>query len=114
MAGGMPRRLHRHTAGAGRGRRDARQVAVAFGLRGRQAGPLPTALGTVQPAGRTVDLKITGILAITDGLIGAVQMAADNLDLLLQLGAVTPGGTVAIDAWLTSNHEAGTADSRTG
>jgi predicted ester cyclase len=64
-------------------------VAVAFRLRGRHVGPLPTPLGTVPPTGRTVDLKIIDILTITDGLIGAVQMAADNLDLLLQLGAVT-------------------------
>lgn len=52
-------------------------------------GPLPTAPGTVQPTGRTVDLKIIGILTITDGLLGAIQMVADNLDLLLQFGAVT-------------------------
>lgn len=65
------------------------QVAVAFRLRGRHAGPLLTPLGTVPPTGRTVDLKIIDILTITDGLIGAVQMVTDNLDLLLQLGAVT-------------------------
>jgi predicted ester cyclase len=65
------------------------QVAVVFRLRGRHAGPLPTPLGTVPPTGRTVDLKIIDILTITDGLIGAVQMVTDNLDLLLQLGAVS-------------------------
>jgi hypothetical protein len=55
-------------------------------------GPLPTPLGTVPPTGRTVELKIIDILTISDGLIGAVQMAADNLDLLLQPGAVTLAG----------------------
>jgi predicted ester cyclase len=68
------------------------QVAVAFQLRERHAGPLPTPLGTVPPTGRTVDLKIIDILTITDGLIGAVQMVTDNLDLLLQLGAVSLAG----------------------
>ena len=67
-------------------------VAVAFRLRGRHVGPLPTPLGTVRPTGRTVDLRIIDILTITDGLIGAVQMVADNLDLLMQLGAVTLAG----------------------
>jgi predicted ester cyclase len=68
------------------------QVAVAFRLRGRHPGPLPTPLGTVPPTGRTVDLKIIDILTITDGLIGAVQMVTDNLDLLLQPGAVSLAG----------------------
>jgi predicted ester cyclase len=68
------------------------QVAAAFRLRGRHVGPLPAPLGTVPPAGRTVELKIIDILTISDGLIGAVQMVADNLDLLLQLGAVTLAG----------------------
>jgi hypothetical protein len=67
-------------------------IAVAFWLCGRHVGPLPTPLGTVPPTGRTVDLKFTDILTITDGLIGAVQIVTDNLDLLLPLRAVTLAG----------------------
>jgi predicted ester cyclase len=66
----------------------AGQVAVAFRMRGRQAGPLPTSLGTVAPTGRAVELRVIDILTITDGRVSGVWMVADELGLLTQLGAV--------------------------
>lgn len=91
MASGM-RSVFADTAGGRRGRRDARPGCCRVPAARTARGPAPTPLGTVPPTGRTVDLKIIDILTITDGLIGAVQMVADNLDLLLQLGAVTLAG----------------------
>lgn len=64
------------------------RVAVAFRLRGRQEGPLPTPLGTVAPTGRVAEQRVVDVLTITDGLITGVWVVADELGTLAQLGAV--------------------------
>jgi predicted ester cyclase len=66
----------------------ASRVVVAFVMRGRQVGPLTTALGTVAPSGRIVETRVIDVLELTDGLITRVWMVADELGVLRQLDAV--------------------------
>ena len=64
------------------------QVVVAFKMHGRHVGPYVTPLGTVAPTGRTVEIRVTDILTIADGLITDIWVISDDLGLLRQLDAV--------------------------
>lgn len=64
------------------------KVAVAFRFGGRQVGPVTTALGTVPPTGRSVDVRTIDILTFTDGRISEVWVVSEELALLTQLHAV--------------------------
>jgi ketosteroid isomerase-like protein len=65
------------------------RVVVAFRMRGRHDGPMVTPLGTVAPSGREVEQRVIDILTVADGRITGIEMVADTLSPLLQLGAVT-------------------------
>lgn len=61
---------------------------IAFYMRGRHVGPLPTPLGTVAPTGRAVEIRTIDVLTIADGVITAVWVVSDELGTLTQLEAV--------------------------
>ena len=63
-------------------------VAVAFLMRGTHTGPYSSPVGIVPPTGRTVAIRTIDVLTITDGRISAIWVNADDLGLLVQLGAV--------------------------
>jgi ketosteroid isomerase-like protein len=65
------------------------RVVVAFVMRARHTGPLPTPLGVVAPTGRTVSARTIDVLSVRDGLITDITVVADELGLLHQLGALT-------------------------
>ncbi|ONH32484.1 ester cyclase [Pseudofrankia asymbiotica] len=71
------------------------KIVVGFYLRGRHTGPYPTPLGTVAPTGRTVEVRTTDILTVTDGLISDVWVVNDELGMLNQLGAVALASAAA-------------------
>ncbi|GIH94317.1 ester cyclase [Planobispora siamensis] len=73
------------------------RVVLAFRMRARHVGPLTTPFGTVPATGRTVRLRVIDVLTVEDGLVTAVWMVADELDLLRQLTAGTPAGAHPID-----------------
>ena len=70
-------------------------VTVVFRMRGRHVGPLATPLGEIAPTGRVVERRIIDVLILDGpdgpegGLIRELWMATDELDALLQLGALT-------------------------
>jgi predicted ester cyclase len=66
----------------------AGKLAIAFVLRGRHVGPYPTALGTVAPTGRQVEVRTIDVLTVTDGRISAIWVVSDELGMLSQLGAL--------------------------
>jgi predicted ester cyclase len=68
------------------------RVVVAFVMRGRHVGPLSTPLGPVPPTGRTVEMRVTDILTLTDGRISDVWVISDDLGLLMRLDAVALAG----------------------
>jgi hypothetical protein len=73
---------------------DGSKVAVAFRMRGRQVGPLPTVLGTLEPTdGAELDLRVIDVLTLVDGRISTIWMVADELGALVSRGAVTWSGT---------------------
>jgi ketosteroid isomerase-like protein len=65
------------------------RVVVAFRMRGRQDGPLATPLGTVAPTGLEVEQRVIDVLTVDDGRVTGIEMVADTLAPLLQLGAVS-------------------------
>jgi predicted ester cyclase len=66
----------------------AGKLAIAFVLRGRHVGPYPTALGTVAPTGRQVEVRTIDVLTVTDGRISAIWVVSDELGMRSQLGAL--------------------------
>jgi hypothetical protein len=73
-------------------------LAVVLRQRGRHVGPLPTALGPVEPTGRTFDVLGIDVLTVSDGRISRIWVVADELGRLTQLGAVTLAPPAAPDA----------------
>ncbi len=65
------------------------RLAVAFVLRGRHVGPLPTRIGTVSATGRSVEMTAIDIFTVVDGLITEVRAVSDELGMLAGLDAVT-------------------------
>ena len=68
-------------------------VAFAFRLTGHHLGPLETPLGTVAPTGRRLEVQGMDIFELCLGRIHAVWAVSDQLDLLVQAGAVTLSGS---------------------
>jgi hypothetical protein len=64
------------------------RTVIGFFMRGRHVGPLDTPLGSVAPSGKEVAIQVTDILTIREGLVTDVWMMANDLRLLMQLGAV--------------------------
>jgi predicted ester cyclase len=64
------------------------RVVVAFVMRGRHVGPFASPLGSVAPAGRDIAVRTIDVLTVTDGLISAIWVVADDLGLLRQLDAI--------------------------
>jgi len=64
------------------------RVVVAFVMRGRHVGPFASPLGPVAPAGRDIAVRTIDVLTVTDGLISAIWVVADDLGLLRQLGGI--------------------------
>lgn len=64
------------------------RLVVAFYLRGRHVGPLQTAIGTVPPTGRTVEIRTIDVLTVADGVITALWVVSDELGMLARLDAV--------------------------
>jgi predicted ester cyclase len=64
------------------------RLAIAFFMRGRHVGPLPTAVGTVAPTGRTVEIRTIDVLTVADDVITALWVVSDELGMLTQLDAV--------------------------
>jgi len=70
-------------------------VALAFVMRGTHTGPYPSPLGVVPPTGRSVTIRTIDVLTLTEGRVSAIWVNADDLGLLLQLGAVVQGSPAA-------------------
>jgi predicted ester cyclase len=68
------------------------KVTVAFVVRGRHIGPLPTRLGVVPPTGQPVQMTVIDIFTLVDGLIAEVRAVSDEFGMLIRLGAVTLSG----------------------
>lgn len=65
------------------------RVVLAFFMRGRHVGPFHSALGTVAPTQREIEVRTIDVLTLTAGRVSAIWVVADDLGLLRQLGAVT-------------------------
>ena len=63
-------------------------VAVVFRLAGRHVGPLDTPAGRLPASGVRIDVRIIGVLTLTDGRVGASWMVADWLTPLAAAGLV--------------------------
>jgi len=66
-------------------------VALAFVIRGTHTGPYPSPLGTIAPTGRSVAIRTIDVLTLAQGRVSAIWVNADDLGLLVQLGAVVEG-----------------------
>jgi hypothetical protein len=66
------------------------QIAIAFLMRGRHVGTYVSPLGSVAASGRDIEVRTIDILTVEDGLISTIWVIADDLRLLIQLGAVNP------------------------
>ena len=66
-------------------------VALAFVMRGTHTGPYPSPLGILPPTGRSLAIRTIDVLTMTEGRVSAIWVNADDLGLLLQLGAVVQG-----------------------
>jgi len=65
------------------------KVVVAFVVRGRHAGELPTRIGAVAPTGEEVEMTAIDILTLNqDGLITEVRAVSDELGLLSRMKGV--------------------------
>src|SRR4051794_40538842 len=64
------------------------QVAVAFGMGGRQVGTLSTAAGPLAATGQHLQLRVIDVLTLTGGRVSAITMVADELGALASVGAV--------------------------
>ncbi|WP_250006735.1 ester cyclase [Actinoplanes sp. M2I2] len=92
----MSRGLHAAVAGQRREILDVLtagpdRVAVAFVVRGRHVGPLPSRLGTVPPTGRDVEMSVIDLFTLSGGRITEVRAVSDELGMLIGLGAAGPG-----------------------
>ena len=70
-------------------------VALAFVMRGTHTGPYPSPLGIIAPTGRSVAIRTIDVLTLTQGRVSAIWVNADDLGLLVQLGAVVQGSPAA-------------------
>ena len=70
-------------------------VALAFVMRGIHTGPYPSPLGTIAPTGRSAAIRTIDVLTFTQGRVSAIWVNADDLGLLVQLGAVVQGSPAA-------------------
>jgi predicted ester cyclase len=61
------------------------KVAVAFVVRGRHVGVLPTRAGSVAATGRPVEMTVIDIFTVVDGLITEVRAVSDELGMLAAL-----------------------------
>jgi predicted ester cyclase len=95
----MARGLHRAVADQSREVRDIfvtpGRAAVAFVVRGRHVGPLPTRIGTVPASGQLIEMSVIDMFTLVDGLIAEVWAVSDELGLLSSVGAVTLTGEPA-------------------
>lgn len=66
----------------------AEATAVAFRMRGRHVGPLPTPIGEIPGTGAVIDLQVIDVLNLRDGRICQIWMVADYLGALGATGAV--------------------------
>jgi len=64
------------------------KTVIVFRQKGRHVGPLQTPLGDVAPTGKQVERQVIDVLTIKDGLITDIRVVADDLGLLVDLGAV--------------------------
>lgn len=90
----MARGLHAALAGQSREILDVidqgdGRLAVAFVVRGRHVGPLPTRLGPVPATGRTVEMTVVDLFTVVDGRITEVRAVSDELGLLTGLDAIS-------------------------
>jgi hypothetical protein len=65
------------------------KVALAFRMRGRQVGPMSTALGPLPPDGRPLDVRVIDLLTLVEGRVSEIWMVADELGVLVSRGAVS-------------------------
>ncbi|HEY5987445.1 MAG TPA: ester cyclase [Streptosporangiaceae bacterium] len=63
------------------------RVVFAFVMRGRHVGPFASPLGTVAPTRRDIHVRTIDVLTITAGVVSAIWVVADDLDLVRQLNA---------------------------
>jgi predicted ester cyclase len=68
------------------------RLVIAFLMRGRHIGPYASALGTIPPTGREVQVRTIDVLTIEKGRVSAIWVVADDLGLLIQLNAVALTG----------------------
>jgi ketosteroid isomerase-like protein len=66
------------------------RLVLAFQMRGRHTGTLPTPVGPVAPTDRPVSIRTIDVLTVVDGRIARVIVVGDELGALLALGAVGP------------------------
>jgi SnoaL-like polyketide cyclase len=65
------------------------RIVIAFLMRGRHVGPFHSPLGVVAPTQREIEVRTIDVLTLAAGVVSAIWVVADDLDLLRQLGAVT-------------------------
>jgi ketosteroid isomerase-like protein len=64
------------------------RFVLAFLQRGHHVDPFETPLGSIEPTGRTFEIRVIDVVTISDGRITAIEVVPDNLSLMMQLGAV--------------------------
>lgn len=67
-------------------------TAVAFQIRARHAGPLPTPLGGVAGTGVGIELRVIDLLAVRDGRVHEIWIVADYMSTLGAAGALHLAG----------------------
>jgi hypothetical protein len=65
-------------------------TAVAFRIRARHVGPLPTPLGPISGNGGPISIQVIDVLRLQDGRIHELWMVADYLGALGVTGALRP------------------------
>jgi predicted ester cyclase len=68
------------------------RLVIVFLMRGRHVGPYASRLGTIPPTGREIQVRTVDVLTVEEGLVSAIWVVADDLGLLIQLGAVPAAG----------------------
>jgi hypothetical protein len=68
---------------------DGDATAVAFRIRAKHVGPLPTPLGEIPGTGGPIDLQVIDVLSLRDGVIHELWMVADYLGALGASGAIS-------------------------
>jgi predicted ester cyclase len=68
------------------------RLVIVFLMRGRHIGPYASALGTIPPTGREVQVRTIDVLTVEKGRVSAIWVVADDLGLLIQWDAVALTG----------------------